>query len=453
MQGQQRREEFEETHEEVSSDVEEDIRKMLNKRQQAVKLPGGAGGVMENEFLEALALMKQLSSQYDEIEGYLKKVSENRDVEAFPVEVIGTFVKSTKISPTLIKIVSSTAEENKNLHKEIAKSKKQEDVLKEQLKDIAAAEKTKKLETKYLEQAVQDAAKELKIARNDALIQRKKILELEAALETQKKIGKELLREKSGLHKERDIHEEEKSLLRKIIEEKDAEAEDLKRKEEEMRYEMQRVQRDNEILQIQYQRQKKRAEVKEKALSMCNLEMERMIKQLDKLTKMDTQKKEKLEHLSIIKKRLEHENKTLYNTRTQGRTREQEEKREAPDHRRGRDSRKKEDAWSSSEGTSERATDIPPGSMSYSQAVEDASLPSSHSELEARAETESESSTGEKTTTSFKEMQRKTEEMTQRFRELENLLQEIKKGNDKEMNKVEEKTNRYTRRKEDQKGV
>ncbi|OAG29939.1 hypothetical protein NEDG_01486 [Nematocida displodere] len=441
------------TSEEESRDVDEDIKKMMAQQSQPKEADTSkeTAAPTEIEVSKTIELMKQLATQYDELEGYLRRAESSQDVQdGFPVDLVTSLVKSTKISPTLIKMVSTLSEESKELRKEMAVLKSREEKVVTQVNNLNTTERAKKLELKYLEQSVSETSRELKAARDETYAQRKKILELEAALDAQKKIGKELLQTKTATQQEIDIHDNEKSLLKRVIDDKDSVIERLKCKYEDLEYEVKRTRRENDIFKIQHIRLQKRADLKDKALDACNQEMDKMIRQLDRLTKMDTQKKEKLEYLKIIKKRLEHENKDLYavprqrpssaqqtdpNHRPEDLSKEPKPPRRAghPPHT-ARPSTAKpasrpdhldlEDLTSSEVSESE----LPRPVTSFSRAVDTASLPS-----------ESEASEETRTASSFKEMQQKTDEMTKKFKELERLLQEIKKGNETELERVESK--------------
>ncbi|KAI5188461.1 hypothetical protein NECID01_0092 [Nematocida sp. AWRm77] len=430
MQSQERRSRKEESAGEESSDIKEDIKKMMSQTQtgHAQKVPAREEPPSEAEVSEVIRLMKALAFQYDEIEGYLKSVAERTEemkTETFPVELIGSLVQATTLSPSLVKIMASLSEENKALRKTNEDAKTEGEKAKAQLQSLGASEQSKKLEMKYLHQTVSDATKELRAFREDAQQQRKRIIELEAALEAQKKITKELLREKTVVQKSTDIHEEEKKLLKRLIDEKDEVAEALQRKNEELEYESKACKRELTLLNIQYMRMCKRADLKDKALSMCNAEMERLISQLDRLTRMDTQKKERLEYLKIIKKRLENENKDLL-----GRASLSRPKREVFPQ----DTLPQTIEPLSSDDF-ERAEFSPAGQRGE-RYVEDASV--------SAEDSESISGSGNRTTTSFKEMQKKSDEITRKFAELENLLQEIKKGNEVDMDTVEDRISQST---------
>ncbi|KAH9386087.1 uncharacterized protein NEMAJ01_0983 [Nematocida major] len=422
--------------EEKSTDVEEDIRNLMNKKQKYAEKEVEP----ELESIETtISLLKQLSLQYDELEAFLRS-SKPGTGDQFPVELVSEIVKSSRISPSLCKMVECVTEQVKVLKKENELLKVSETSVRGQFEDATTTHRTVKMEAKYLNKALNEAAKEIKRQKEEASAQRKRIFELEASLESQKKISKELLRDKKVSNKETDIHEEEKQVLQGIIEHKDAELEKARRSQEEMSYEKQKIKREHEVLLIQYSRLKKRAEIKEKALNACTLEMEELIKQMDKLSKSDLQKRERLEYLAINKKKKEYDAQKM---QTEGERRRRDKRseiyasRNAPARSSGAH-KPREVAHSvvvtdETEETdvsglgSESITDIP---VSFSQAVDDASV------------SDVESNSTNKTTTSFREMQKKTEEMTKKFKELENLLNEIKKTNDSELDKVEEKISR-----------
>lgn len=413
-----------------STDVEEEIRNLMNKKGNT---EGKKRDVSEESVDSAISLMKQLTIQYDGLEAYLKAHKTDTE-EEFPMEIVREIIKSSRISPALCKMIERVSEQNRSLHDEIRKSKASEAAIKKQLEDTTTGYRTMKLETKYLSQTINEATREIKKQKEEAAAQRKRIFELESALEGQRKIAKELLRDKKITNKETEIHEEEKQILQGIIEQKDKEIEQAKVSEETAVYEKKKTKREHEVLQIQYARLKKRAELKEKALSSCTAEMDRLIKQLDKLSKSDMIKKERLEYLEINRKKKEYDAQS-------GTAPREREKRKNPyilekdtrEHGTEAHSTERKDKRPYKELSVEREqeeqsiSDIP---VSFSQAVDDASV--SDSEVTASSN---------KTTTSFREMQKRTEEMAKKFKELENLLSEIKKSNDSELDKVEERIN------------
>lgn len=470
-----------ETHSEETNkttDVEEDIRNLMNKKQNKTSKQEE---IPAESVESAISLLKQLSIQYDEIEAHLKQMKTER-TEDFPIELVGEIVKSTKISPALCKMIERISEQNKTLQSQIDLNKAAGTTIKNQLEDKSTAYRTVKLETKYLSQALTEATKEIKKQKEEGAAQRKRILELEAALDTQKKISKEFLREKKVRNKEEDIHEEEKQILQGIIEEKDKEIERSKIKEEEAIYEQKKTKREYEILAIQHARLKKRAEIKEKALNSTTAEMERLIVQLDKLSKSDMIKKERLEYLEINNKKKEYDRQRedrrrigqlprTDRTDRKNKIDKKEEKINEKDKRsekiaqipqidrvdrtnepvqdnsdgsndlddsdqlagpgRGRKRRQRGTELNQAplnqldkSGSDSSFSDVP---ISFSEAVNDASV------------SIDDSASSNKTTTSFKEMQKRTEEMAKKFKELENLLQEIKKSNDSELDRVEER--------------
>lgn len=418
--------------EEKSTETQEDINSLLSKqptersKTNSKESPSQANtSISSSELREIVELMKQLSMQYDEIEEHIKQVSEGRkeETEPFPVDLVVSFVKSTRISPSLVKIISSISEENKALRGEAAEARRREEELVEKLQEISSDKRMKRQETRYLEQTIKDLTRELKIQREEAVSQRKRLLEAEAALSSQKAICKGLLKDKSSVQKEIDIHEQEVSLLKNMIDDKNQQIDHLTKKAEETKYEMQNLRRNLEISKIQAVRMQKRAELKEKALSICNAEMDKMIKQLDKLSKMDVQKREKLEHLKILKKRLEYENKEYMDSHPKKLYQPslKSPKKKMPEEK---------EFHSDSEISNHPQTDAESVPLFFEQALDHESSPESEA-------------TTEKTTTSFREMQKKTEEMTKKFQELEDLLQEIKKGTDSDLNRVEERINTF----------
>lgn len=418
---------------EGSTDAEEDIKKLLTHKKSPPKPVTSkeieTARVLDNEVQESIRLMKQLSLQYDEIEGYIKSIEkstkEKGDSEPFPIELVSSFIKATRISPSLTKIVTSISEDNKSLRRELNSMRREEENKSSQLQALLAAEKTKKHEARYLDQTIKDLTKELKAQREECIHQRKKILELETSLSAQKKICKQLLNEKSTVQREIDIHEEEKTLLKNIVEEKDAQIDHLNERLEEMGYNTQTLRKETEILKIQNNRLIKRVDLKEKVLTACNKEMEKLIKQLDRLSRTDTQRKEKLEYLKIIKKRLEHENRTLQPPDSKRANKTLEKSIQPEKHYNLEELSEDKREEKTEEKTEEDSTDNISVTHSFSQAVDDASVP------------DISTSTTEKTTTSFREMQKKTEEMSRKFRELEDLLQDIKKSNDSGMHAVD----------------
>ncbi|KAI5171977.1 hypothetical protein NEFER03_1242 [Nematocida sp. LUAm3] len=418
--------------EERSTETQEDINSLLSKQPTErnntnIKESSFQGNVSldSSELKEIVGLMKQLSLQYDEIEHHIKQVNEGRkeETEPFPVDLVVSFVKSTRISPSLIKLISSISEENKTLRRDIEEARKKEESVADKLHEVSSEKRMKKQETKYLEQTIKDLTKELKIQKEETVAQRKKLLETEAALSSQKAICKGLLKDKSSVNKELDIHEQETSLLKNMIDEKNQQIDHLSKQYEETKYDIQNLRRKLELSKIQSVRMQKRAELKERALAICNEEMDKMIKQLDRLSKMDIQKREKLEHLKILKKRLEHENKEYMGM--------QPKKMYQPSLKPQQKKISEEKEFhSDSEISNIQQSDAESIPISFEQALEHESLP------------ESENNT-ERTTTSFREMQKKTEEMTRKFQELEDLLQEIKKGTDSDLNHVEERINTF----------
>ncbi|KAI5161633.1 hypothetical protein NEAUS03_1693 [Nematocida ausubeli] len=427
--------------EERSTDVEEDIKKLMGKKTDNLDKKMS---VSLDQADTTISLLRQLALQYDELEAFFKS-HDPKVRDDFPAELLTELVKSSKISPTLCKMVESVTEEAKKLRRENELLKVSEKSTREQLDNNTGSHRSLKLEVKYLNQALKEATKEIKKQKDEAAAQRKRILEMETSLEAQKKIAKSLLQDKKVSNKETDIHEEEKQILQDMIKHKDAEVERAKREKEEMAYEKQKIRREYEVLHIQYSRLKKRAELKEKALYSCTEEMELLIKQMDKLSKSDMQKKERLEYMEINKK------KRLYDSHLGNRAKEQPaypvkgHKVQAAPARYARAEQKPKgkpiiqpevipdetDQTETSEPANESITDIP---ISFSQAVDNASVP------------DLDSISSDRTATSYKDMQRKTEEMSKKLKDLENLLSEIKRSNDSELDKVEEKINYKTKR-------
>ncbi|KAI5192040.1 hypothetical protein NEMIN01_1788 [Nematocida minor] len=429
--------------EEKSTDVEEDIRKLMNKK---VKHSEKQKDLPIETVETAISLLKQLTVQYDELEAFFK-TAKPENTEQFPIELVSEIVKSSKISPVLCKMIENIAEQNKELRKEGDLTKVSEVSIKNQLEQVNTSYRTAKMEAKYLNQALNEATKEIKKQKEEFAQQRKRVLELETALDAQKKLAKELLRDKKVSNKETDIHEEEKQVLQSIIEHKDKEIEKIKAQEEEAVYDRKRIKREHEVLQIQYNRLKKRAELKEKALNNCTTEMEGLIKQMDKLSRSEMQKKERLEYLAINNKKKEYDTQAYATSKSRAghvrATKAQTEKAktaepaarvkdlpagESASVRRNTPMQPEVIPDETEESEREQSiTDIP---ISFSHAVDDASV----SDMEDTV-------SSNKTATSFKEMQKRTEEMAKKFKELENLLSEIKKSNDSELDKVEERIN------------
>ncbi|KAI5185739.1 hypothetical protein NEHOM01_1031 [Nematocida homosporus] len=358
------------------SSPEENIKKLLT--QPASVSSAAKTSQPAKDLPEVLSLMKQLSHQYDELAAYLKSLSTRSDesTDNLPVDLLSSFVQSSRISPSLVKIISTVADENKSLRAEADELRKREEKLAAKLQDISSNTKTKKHELKYLQQTTEDLTNELRQQREEAATIRRRLLETEAALASQKKITKQLL-ETSAEQTAAETHEAEKALLKRLAEEKAAEADDASRRAEEAQYALQSLRRDLEIAKIQNTRLKTRADLRESALSACNQEMERLMKQLERLARTETQHKERLAHANILQKR-------------------REIQKPRPDF------------------------DLSPTPDPESFGLE------------------SESSTA----TSFQEMQKKTEEMTKKFQELEELLEDIKKGNDSDMHKVGDRVRR-----------
>ncbi|KAI5179572.1 hypothetical protein NEOKW01_0035 [Nematocida sp. AWRm80] len=446
-----------------STETEEEIRKMLDKvpsqTPEGLSVHTEENIPSEKDIHRIISLMSQLSIQYDELEGYLKGLSTDpRLTDTFPIEVVSSFIKSTRISPTLLKIISTLTEETKKQQKEIGELKKREDTANTKLGEIISAERTKKLETKYMEQSLKEATKEIKAQREDVLLQKRRILELEGALEAQKKISKGLLREKTATQKEIDIHEEEKRLLKEIIDKKDGMLEQMARTNEEQAFDLKRIQRENEILEIQQTRLRKRLELKDRTLTACTTEVEKLIKQLDRLTKMDTHMKEKLEHLKIIKTRLEHENQLLQrsrkNTAHPGDKYTSRKETYQNNHPR-KTTHTHSEHQQPRERQRHRNTEYTETEDSqYSQSHSEPSKPDTLSEPDLFQNSQPETtdsyhgteSTSDRTATSFREMQKKTEEMSKKFKELEDLLKEIKHGNEEELASVEQKITNHAAR-------
>ncbi|KAI5153311.1 hypothetical protein NEPAR06_0347 [Nematocida parisii] len=442
MQGAKNRNRSVEDHsEERSTDVEEDIRKLMNQKSESVDKKKSSISIDQVE--TTISLLKQLAIQYDGLEVFLNSYK-SKESEELPTELLTELVKSSKISPTLCRMIESVTEEVKALQRENTLLKVSEKTVRERLDSNSGNQRSLKMEVKYLNQALADATKEIKRQKDDAAEGRKRILELEASLDAQKKIAKGLLRDKKVSNKETDIHEEEKQILQSIIKHKDEEVEKAKREKEEIFYEKQQLRREHEMMQIQYARLKQRADLKEKALYTCTAEMESLIKQMDKLSRSEMQKKERLEYLEINKKKKQHDSELAERQKTRRYEPITTPKVRAPSAKKHAVVKKpsvekslhpevipdESDTSEHSESVNESITDIP---VSFSQAVDNASV------------SDVESVSSNKTTTSFKEMQRKTEEMSKKFRELENLLGEIKRSNDSELDKVEEKIDHKTR--------
>src|SRR5690349_9475044 len=98
-------------NEEVSTETEKEIKKLMNtsskkeRKKEKEEKEHCRNVDYSQDVKESLALMKQLSDQYDELERYIQLASEknNKLDEPIPVDLITSFVKSTKISPSLIK--------------------------------------------------------------------------------------------------------------------------------------------------------------------------------------------------------------------------------------------------------------------------------------------------------------------------------------------------------------
>lgn len=440
---------------EESTDVEDEIKKMMN---QTVRSSSQKVTVeIEKEIDNTVSLLKQLSIQYDELQSLLVSIPKD-SAEAFPIDVVASFVRASQISPSLVKMLSSLSEETKTLRRESAKTSAQLKDAVVKMHEVSQKSQSEQLERKFLENTVKDATLELKASRDAMATLRKKLIELEAALDAQKKINKELLMSKKITLKERDVHEEEKKILRALIEEKDSAFHGLSLKLEQEEFEKKRLKRDLDVLRIQFLRLQKRAELKDTALETCNREMERMIKQLEHLSKMDTEKKEKLQYLKIIKKRLETENRHLLSLggssdTVKGRSLAAVNGRSTAtadlgaqdvSHHMANQYTQKNTSYKKNPKNQSRNGSEPEKTYELEEISQDSAEPANAAEREIEdrdaqnvpssfrnavsSSVPSESDSADKTATSFREMQKKTEEMSKKFKELEILLQEIKRG-------------------------
>lgn len=427
---------------EDSTDVEDEIKKMMGR---AARVSSSLKPTVEieKEIDTAVSLLKQLSLQYDELMGLLLSLPKDSAADAFPIDVVASFVRASQISPSLVKMLSCLSEETKTLRKDAAKTSAQLKDAVVKMHEVSQKSQTEQLEKRFLEQTVKDATLELKASREALASLRKKVLELEAALDAQKKINKELLLSKKITLKEGDVHEEEKKILRALIEEKDSAFHSLSIKLEHEEFEKKRLRRDLDVLRIQFLRLQKRAELKDAALENCNREMERMIKQLEHLSKMDTEKKEKLQYLKIMKKRLETENRHLLSLGGSSapadsgvqdvgfRSAEQSTRKNTGSPKKTQSQSRNGSGPEKTYDLEEISQDSAGPADAAEREIEDMdarNVPSSFRNAVSSSANPSESDSGDRTATSFREMQKKTEEMSKKFKELEILLQEIKRG-------------------------
>lgn len=468
--------------------VDGEIRKMLTKE----KTKGG--GEAEAEVLEAeehlgpkevqevIGLLRQLEKQYDELLSYIKhpklepeaegreKGKEGEGLQEVPVEFTSSLIRSTRISPTLIKIVTLLTAENKELREAQKEKERKLEALKEEKQRTHEDERARKMELKYMEQTITEMSGMIENLKGDKERGRKRVLELETAFDEVKKMNKELLKAKKEIYREVELHEKEAELLRKLLEEKEAAEEEGRKKAMGLEQDLKKAKRESDVLKIQNDRLAKRVEIKDGALDACNKELMGMINKLEKTARADAERSERMEYLSIINKRLEYENKELKAHRKRGPvgpvkreksgTKEdaelevqnffgEEEVREkaqsaeevSPEPVKPLAASGKplppepiQEAAATRARQSAGALEEPIASGSFEKAIEEPSFPSSSTD---------DTQATDRTTTSFREMRSKTEQMAKKFLELDSLLQEIKRGNESELEKVEKQINRF----------